>query len=167
MQKLINELNFGKNNNTISAILAMLIISLVVLGCSSPEKPAAAPTESESQTLVKNTMSDFADAVDKNDFKAFKANTAKEFQTQYSDEQMKTTFKSFTDQKEAIVPILRSAAKTNPKFSTAPTIREEQGYSILVTNGSFEADPQSLKFTNEYVYQDKAWKLLKIDIKFE
>jgi len=164
MKISINKINIGKNNKT-SAVVAMLVIFLVALGCNSPEKPAAAPTESESQTLVKNTMADFADAVDKGDFKAFKANTSKEFQAQYTDEQMKTSFKSFTDQKEVIVPILRDASKMNAKFSTTPAIREEQGYSILVANGTFDTDPQPLKVVNEYVYQDGKWKLLKIDVK--
>ncbi len=160
----MHKFSFGKNNKT-SAVLAMLVIFLVALGCSSPEKPAAAPTDAESQTLVKNTAAEFADAVEKGDFAAFKANASKEFQTQFSDEQMKTTFKSFTDQKKVIVPILRDASKMNAKFTTPPAVREEQGYSILVANGTFDTDPQPLKFTNEYVYQDGKWKLLKIDIK--
>ena len=164
MRKLIDQFNFGKNNK-ISAILAMLIVSLIVLACSGgAEKPAAPPTDAESQTLVKNSISEFADAVDKEDFGAFKANTSKEFQSQFSDEQLKTTFKSFTDQKADVVPILREAAKMTPKFTTPPAVREEKGYSILVANGSFDTEPASTKFTNEYVYQDGKWKLLKINV---
>ena len=110
-------------------------------------------------------MSDFADAVDKGDFAAFKANTSKEFQSQYTDEQMKTTFKTLTDQKETTVPILREASKMNAKFTTTPpAVREEQGYSILVADGSFDTE-SPLKFSNEYVYQDGKWKLLKIGFK--
>lgn len=163
MRKLINQLNFG-NNNKMSAVLAMLILSLIVLACNSAEKPAAPPTDAESQALVKNTTSEFADAIDKEDFKAFKANTSKEFQAQFSDDQLKTTFKSFTDQKADVVPILREAAKMTPKFTTPPAVREEKGYSILVANGSFDTDPVATKFTNEYVYQDGKWKLLKINV---
>jgi hypothetical protein len=163
MRKLINQFNFGKNNK-ISAVLAMLIISLIVLACNNAEKPAAPPTDAESQALVKNSISEFADAVDKDDFKAFKANTSKEFQSQFSDEQLKTTFKSFTDQKADVVPILRDAAKMTPKFTTPPAVRDEKGYSILVANGSFDTEPATTKFTNEYVYQDGKWKLLKINV---
>lgn len=158
----MKKLNFGKN--TMSALFAMLAIILIGLGCSA-EKPAAPPTETEAQTLIKNTMSEFADAVDKNDFTSFKANTAKEFQAQYTEEQMKTTFKTLTDQKETAVPLLREASKMNPKFTTTPpAVREEKGYSILVADGSFDTE-SPLKFSNEYVYQDGKWKLLKISFK--
>lgn len=161
MKKLINQLSY--RNNKTSAVAAMLMLLLIALGCGA-EKPSAPPTESESQSLVKTTMTDFAAAVEKEDFKAFKETTAKEFQSQYTDEQMKSTFKSFTDQKDIIVPILRDASKMNAKFTTPPAVREEKGYSILVANGSFETDPAALKFKNEYVYQDGKWKLLKIDV---
>ena len=157
----MNKLNFGKNKT--SAILAMLALFLVTLGCGA-EKPAAPPTEAEAQTLIKNTLSEFADAVDKGDFVAFKANASKEFQSQYTDDQMKTTFKCFTDQKAAVMPILRDAAKENVEFSPAPAVREEKGYSILVAGGKIESEPQSLKIDNEYVYQDGRWKLLKFSV---
>lgn len=154
---------FGKHNKY-SALLAVLVVFLVVSGCGG-EKPSAPPTEAEAQTLVKNTMSDFATAIDSGNFSTFKSNASKEFQSQYSDDQVKTTFKTFTDQKEDIVPILRAASGMNPKFSPAQTVREEKGYSILVTNGEFDTTPVPVKFQNEYVYQDGKWKLLKIDIK--
>ena len=157
----MKKLNFGKNIP--SAIIAMLALILIGLGCSA-EKPAAPPTEAEAQTLVKNTMSEFADAVDKGDFAAFKANTSKEFQSQYTDEQMKTTFKVFTDQKAAVVPILRDAAKKNVAFSPAPAVREENGYSVLVAGGTIDSDPQGVKVSNEYVYHDGKWKLLKVGV---
>ncbi len=157
----MNKLNFRKNKT--SAMIAMLALLLVALGCSA-EKPSAPPTEAEAQTLVKNTLSEFADAVDKGDFAAFKANTAKEFQSQYTDEQMKTSFKIFTDQKEAVVPILRDAAKKNITFSPAQSVKDENGYSVLVAGGTIDSEPQGVKVSNEYVYQDGKWKLLKVGV---
>jgi hypothetical protein len=167
MRKLTDQFNFGKNNK-ISAVLAMLIVSLIVLACSGgAEKPAAPPSESEAQALVKKTLSDFADMIDKGDFNAFKANTSKEFQSQFSDEKMKTSFQSFIDQKEIVVPILRDAAKKNAVFSPAPAVREEQGYSVLNTTGTIDSEPQPLKVNNDYVYQDGKWKLLKVGVNLE
>ena len=157
----MKKLNLSKNNK-VSAIAAMLILFLIALGCSA-EKPSAPPTEAEAQALVKTTTADFASAVEKEDFKAFKETASKEFQAQFTDEQIKTTFKSFTDKKDLIVPILRKAAAMDAKFTTPPAIREEKGYSILVTNGSFDSKPAT-NFTNEYVYQDGKWKLLKINV---
>lgn len=150
-------------NNQISALAVLLALVIFALGCGA-EKPSAPPTEAEAQTLVKNTTADFANAIEKEDFKTFRENSSKEFQSQFSDDQVKTTFKSFIDQKTLIAPILQDAAKMTPKFTTPPTVKEEKGYSILVTDGTFETDPAT-KFTNEYVFQDGKWKLLKINVK--
>lgn len=165
MKKLFNAMTFGTNNKA-SAIFALLALFMVVLGCSA-EKPAAPPTETEAQTLVKATMSEFAEAIDKNDFTAFKANTSKEFQAQYTEEQMKATFKPFVDQKTLIVPILRDAAQKNAQFSPAISVREEKGFSILVANGTLNSDPQPVKIKNQYVYQDGKWKLLTVEVNLE
>lgn len=165
MKKLIAEFMFGKNKK-VSAIVLMLAFGLIAIGCGG-EKPSAPPTEAESQTLVKGTLSDFADAVDKNDFAAFKANASKELQTQYTDDQMKTNFKAFTDNKAVVVPILRDAAKKDVKFSPAPAVGDQNGYSVLTTNGTIDADNQTVKINNEYVYQGGKWKLLKVGMFLE
>jgi hypothetical protein len=162
MKKSIYEFMFGKNNKY-TAVFALLVVFLVVAGCGG-EKPSGPPTEAEAQTLLKNTMSEFASAIESGNFDSFRGNTSKEFQNQFSDAQVKTTFKSFTDRKEDIAPILKEAAGMNPKFSPAPSIREEKGYHILVTNGQFDTTPVAVKFQNEYVYQDGKWKLLKIQV---
>jgi len=161
MKNTIYRNTFGKYNKY-SALAAMLIVIFVVLGCGGGEKPAAPPTEAEAQTIVKATMADFARAIETGDFKSFRESSSKEFQSQFSDEQMKTTFKTFTDKKDVVAPILREASTMNPKFSPAHSVREEKGYHILVTNGTFDTDTVPTKFQNEYVYQDGKWKLLKI-----
>jgi hypothetical protein len=161
MKKSISEFIYGRNNKA-SMLLAMLIVSLIVLGCSG-SKPEM-PPETESQTLVKNSMSDFADAIEKEDFTAFREKVSKELNSQFSNDQMKTTFKSFIDKKDDVVPILREASKMNATFSPAPTIREEKGYYILVTGGTFATTPVATRFTNEYIWQDGKWKLLKIQV---
>lgn len=155
---------YGKN--TMTAILAVMTLLVIGIACGG-EKPSAPPTEAEAQALVKNTMSDFAAAVDKNDFAAFKANTSKEFQSQYTDDQLKSQFKVFTDQREAVMPILRDAATKNVVFSPAQSVKDENGYSVLVANGTIDSDPQAVKVTNEYVYQDSKWKLLKIGVQLQ
>ncbi len=152
--------------NRTSAVLATLTLLLVMLGCSG-EKPAAPPTEAESQALVKSTLSDFASAVDKGDFAAFKANASEEFQTQFTDDQLKTSFKTFIDNKAEIVPILRDAATKNAKFASVPTPREEKGYNLLMTDGTVASEPQPVEVKNDYVYQNGKWKLLKIGVELK
>jgi len=162
MKNTIYRNTFGKYN-MYSALAAMLIVIFVVLGCGGGEKPSAPPTESEAAAIVKATMADFARAIETGDFKAFKEGASKEFQA-LSDEQIKTNFKTFTDKKDVVAPILKQAATMEPKFSPAQSVREEKGYHILVANGTFDTDEVPTKFTNEYVYQDGKWKLLKIQV---
>ncbi len=157
-------MKFGVNKT--SAFIAVLTLLLMMLGCSA-EKPAAPPTEVESQALVKSTLSDFANAIDKGDFKTFKVNASEEFQTQFSDDQLKTSFKSFIDNKAEIVPILRDAATKNAKFASVPVPHEEKGYSLLTTDGTVDSEPQPVEVKNDYVYQNGKWKLLKIGVELK
>ena len=152
------------NSNKMSAILAMLIVSLIVLGCGGkPEMPA----DSVTQGLLKSSITDLADAVDKGDFKAFRDKASGDFQASFTEAQLKTTFQKYIDQKDVIVPLLRKAAAKEGKFSPSPSMREEKGNYILVANGTFdlpEEEVKELKFENEWVWRDGAWKLLKIKI---
>ncbi len=150
------------NGRTISAGAALFLVLTAVLACGFGNTKPEMPGDSTVQSLVKDTMSDFADAVDKGDFKTFQGKTSKEFQTQFTEDQLTTTFQSFTDQKALIVPILHDAAKQTAQFSTAPAIGDENGNYVLNTEGTFPSKPQTVKFTNSYVYQDGNWKLLKV-----
>lgn len=146
--------------NRVSAVFALLIVIFVIMGCS--ETKPDMPNDAAAQTLVKGTISDFADAVDKGDFAAFRDKASKDFQSQFTTDALKSTFQIFTDKKELAVPILRSAAGMTPKFTTPPSIREENGNYILVTDATFDTTPAATKATNEYVWRDKEWKLLKV-----
>ncbi|CAN5315921.1 hypothetical protein BH10ACI1_BH10ACI1_16700 [soil metagenome] len=163
MKKIINQI-FFENNNRMSAVFALLIVSLIILGCGGkPEMPA----DSVTQSLVKTSINDLADAVDKEDFKAFREKASADFQSSFTEAQLKTTFQSYIDQKATIVPLLRKAAGKELKFSSAPSIREEKGSYILVANGNIDLpdeDVKELKFENEWVWRNGAWKLLKIKI---
>lgn len=149
------------NSNKTSAVIALLIVGLIVLGCGGkPEMPA----ESASQALVKTSITDLADAIDKNDFKAFREKASADFQASLSEEKVKDAFKELVKNKEANVPVMRDAAGKNPTFSPAPTIREEKGNYILVTKGETAATDGKVKFENEYVWRGGEWKLLKISV---
>jgi hypothetical protein len=158
--KKLNYLSKFRNNNKLSAFIALVIMLVVVLGCGGG-KPEM-PKDDAVQSLVKATLSDFADAVDKGDFSGFRAKSSQDFQSQFSDEQMKTAFKAFIDAKAQTVPVLRSAAGMNANFSAAPSIREEKGNYILVTAGTMNTTPAKTRFNFEYVWRDGAWKLLVV-----
>lgn len=158
---LRNKLNF-KVSNKLSAVLVLMIVVLVALACSG-SKPEM-PNDAAVQSLVKGTMSDFTDGVDKGDFSALRNNASQDFQSQFAEDKLKTTFKDFSDKKALIVPILRTTSGMTPKFSAPPSIREENGNYVLVANGTFDTTPAGTRFANEYVWRDNAWKLLKVGV---
>src|ERR1700712_3385331 len=117
MKMLKNKLIPSKGN-IVSAILAMVVISLLVLACgnSKPEMPNDATV----QSLVKATLSDFTDAVNKGDFASFRDKSSKDFQDTFTADKLKTSFQDFIDKKDVVVPILQSTSGMTPKFSPAP-----------------------------------------------
>ena len=114
--------------------------------------------------MVKTSLSDLTDAIDKNDFKAFREKASADFQASLTEEKVKDAFKDLVKNKEENVPVMRDAAGKTPTFSPAPTIREESGNYILVTKGETAATGGKVKFENEYVWRSGEWKLLKISV---
>ncbi len=159
MKKFIN-----LSSNKTSAILALLIVGLIVLGCGG--KPEM-PPESTTQGLIKTGLTDLAEGVEKGEFKTLRDKASADFQSSFTEAQLKSTFQKYIDQKDVIVPLLKKAAGKDVKFSPAPSMREEKGSYILVANGSIEVNEESvkeLKVEFEWVWRDGAWKLLKIKV---
>lgn len=124
-----------------------------------------APPVEEVENLVKDSLADFAGAVDAEDFNNFRANTSRDFQATYSADLLKTTFSVFIDKKEAALPSLNDIANQSPSFTDGPRIRTERGAKILVATGSFPSKPYAVQFENEYQLEKGSWKLFKIKVK--
>jgi len=163
----MNILKIKKSVVQASALFVLLVITLLAAGCEGkPEKP----TEAASQALVKSTISDLADALNTGNFKVIRAKASEDFQMSVSEEKLIETFKTYAESKDTTVPILRQAGGKDAKFSPAPDVREEKGSYVLVTNGSFpvaESVFEEVKFDNEYVWRNGAWKLLKISVEIK
>jgi len=156
------KISFGQ----MSVLFAFLFLALITGGCAG--KPDM-PTEAASQALVKSTISDLADAINTGNFKVIRAKASEDFQMTVSEEKLVSTFKTYTDGKETSLPLLKQALTKDAKFSPAPAIREEKGSYVLVTNGTYPLTEEvydEVKFDNEYVWRDGAWKLLKIAVEF-
>lgn len=159
--------SFINKNSNLTALAAIFILTFIGLACNGSfevGKPAM-PTDAEVQALIKQTTSDFADAVQKEDFSNFLKTTSKDFQSQYSDQQLKDAFAVFIDKKDEVVPLLKKAASTNANFSPQPSMREENSISVLDTSGSFPTDPAPVDFDISYERENGQWKLLKIKYK--
>lgn len=188
MKKLFNELLFGKNSK-VSGFIALAVVLSIALGCNcgksfdlsnlAKETNSASntgdsktdtssdgtiPSNSVVEGLVKDTTSQFGDAVQSGDFSDLYNNASSDFQSTYTVDQMKTAFKSYTDKKSVVVPILNKVSSTDAEFSSPPGLRSEHGLSILMAKGKFNTKPFNVRFDYEYVMRGGEWKLLKLVI---
>lgn len=160
--------NLGKNENSNSS------------RTSSNDSPFSDDNDSDSDTtstdsdmpdgrllnaLVKSTTASFANAISTEDFSTLYADASNDFRSQYTEQEMKEAFKAFIQNKRAILPILAKSIAMDPEYSPKPSIRTENGLSILVTNGKYDTKPVPLQFEYEYVKRGGEWKLLKLVVK--
>jgi hypothetical protein len=189
MKKLIHELVFGKNA-LVSGLIALSVVASVALGCNCNKKFGSGETNSVSynssvdsnsasntsfsndslpsnsvvEGLVKDTTDKFKDAVQSGNFSTIYNDASTDFQSTYTLSEMTTAFKSYTDKKSLVVPILNKVPGTNADFSRPPSIRTEKGLSILVASGKFATKPYNVRYDYEYVMRGGQWKLLKLVI---
>jgi hypothetical protein len=193
MKGLVYNLLFGKDAR-ISGLIALSIVGLIALGCScgkdfnfsntssntntatnsrntstvsSDDDDASSedvPTDSLVEGLVKETTAEFAEAVDSGDFKQIHSNASSDFQNSYTVEEMAKAFKSYSDKKSVVLPVLAKVGASDAEFTKPPSIRTEKGLKILVANGKFATKPYNVRFDYEYVMRDGDWKLLKLVI---
>ncbi len=122
------------------------------------------PSDSEVERLVKDTTSEFSEAVESGDFNQIHSNASKDFQDTYTVDEMAEAFKSYSEKKSVVVPILNKVGNSDAEFTKPPSIRTEKGLKILVANGKFPTKPYNVRFDYEYVMRDGDWKLLKLII---
>lgn len=192
MRKFLKNLAFGSDAR-LSGLIALGIVAAIALGCtcgkgfnledlaknsnssstsnSSKDSPFGdddsdgVPSDAVLQSMVRETTEDFTKAIDTNDFSEIYENASTDFQSTYTQEQMKDVFKTFVTQKRVVMPILNKAAGMSPTFSPTPSIRTENGLSILVINGKYATKPVPVNFEYEYVKRGGEWKMLKLIVK--
>jgi hypothetical protein len=125
------------------------------------------PSEEDIEALVRDTLSQFNDAIESEDFSDFHSNTSKDFQATYTAAQMKTTFQGFIDKKSQVNPILNQVSDLTPDYTTEPNVTTEKGYKLLNIDGNYATSPSKTSFELQYELEKKVWKLLKIRVKFQ
>lgn len=121
-------------------------------------------SDAEVASLAQDTIQQFADAVEAEDFTEFRENVSTPFKEQFSPDAFKGAFNAFINVKKNVVPILRSTRKMTPTFSPEPAVSTEAGNRILDVNGRYQTTPLPTNFELQYVDEDGEWKLSKINI---
>ena len=191
MKNLVHEILFGKNS-LVSGGIALAVVLSIALGCNcgktfdlanlakesnssntsktsdddskTSSSSSEIPSNAVVEDLVKETMSDFSEAVDSGDFADIYNKASTDFQDTYTLDEMTKAFKSYTDKKKLVVPILNKVPSLDAEFDHPPGLRSEQKLSILMASGKFSTKPYHVRFDFEYVKRGGEWKLLKLVI---
>src|SRR5947209_6734200 len=146
----------------LTGLFAVSLLAVNLSGCDfnfSVGNTASMPPDGELQSLVKTTTSDFADAVEKEDFTTFYSKVSSDLQKQSSADKFKTAFATFIEKKEAVVPLLKQASETTATFSPAPVLRTENGTPVIDLVGSFPTESAvGFEFTYEHESSGQ-WKV--------
>lgn len=184
MKNLLKKALFG-GNNIVSGCVALAVVMSIALGCncnkefdlanlanssnsasntSTTQTEAAVPSNTVVEGLVKETINKFGEGVQTGDFTELHEYSSSNFQKTYTPEQVAEGFKSYTDKKKFVGPILKKAVALDAEFDRPPTVRKEKGLDILVASGKFKSKPYATRFDFEYVMLGGEWKLLKLVI---
>ena len=185
MKKLLLNLLCGKDNR-INGLIALAIVASIALGCNcgkgidfanlandanrgtanadteDPDRDPDMPDDRLLKALVKETTADFSYAISTEDFSKMYSKASKDFQEQYTADQMKDVFKSAIANKRQLLPMLAKIVSMDPTYSPDPYVRKEQGVPILVVTGKYDLKPKPLGFNYEYVKRGGQYKLLKL-----
>lgn len=124
------------------------------------------PSDAEIEAIVQETIQDFAAGVSGGDFTDMHEKSAKGFKRTYTVESVKTNFIAFVNQKDRVVPLLRSTASMTPYYTGKPGVSNVKGNKTLTANGSYSTSP-STNFELQYWLEDKRWKMIAIRLRIQ
>ncbi|MBK9164912.1 MAG: hypothetical protein IPM21_13600 [Acidobacteria bacterium] len=191
MKNLILNALSGRNTRS-NGLIALAFISLIVLGCNcnrsfdlgnaantssgdtetntsrtTSTSDSNVPSDALIEAMVKETLADFNLAVTTDNWTGIYEKASTDFQSTFTEAQMKNTFKDFVKNRRAVTPIISEALRLDPEYTQAPYIRNEKGLDILVVDGKFPTKRVPTNFEFEYVKRSGDWKMLKLVVKLQ
>ncbi len=118
------------------------------------------PSDAANQEIVKTTLMNFSDAVQRADFSDFHKTVAKSWRKRSLPSDFEKGFKEFIDKKINISQIRSKDAK----FVPPPYIDDKYRQKVLFLKGRYETSPRSVNFDLEYIFEDSEWRLIKIEV---
>ena len=117
------------------------------------------PPDGQLQYLVRDTMLEFNEAIQKADFTDFHASVCKPWQKQTTPEGMKALFQKFIDGKADFGEISDMTATISTKKT-----KKEGGVTFLEVAGEYPTSPNPTTFELNYIPEGSDWKLSKIQV---
>jgi|GEM_PF-4892261 len=115
------------------------------------------PSADEMQVLVRQTLSDFNQALDKRDFSGFYDTVSHTWQSQISVPRFSEAFQPFLDQGVHLAGV----EKAPLKYDRDPVI---DSHGILQVQGICGLQPQAAHFGLRFVYEVPRWRLFAITV---
>jgi hypothetical protein len=134
--------------------LGMLALVLVVSVVQAQNK---VPSQRALEALVKSSLLSLNDANVTGDYSVFHAKLSKPFREQFSPDQLKETFREFSD-KHVDYDIIAAYA---PVYGKPPVVDDE---GKLLIEGYFPTEPKRLYFKLDFIPSDGEWKLIRIKV---
>lgn len=135
----------------------ILSIQKAAAGIVGETESGGLPGSEVTIALVRNTLQDFALAVNRRNFDRFYANISNLWQGQISAEKLAEIFRTFSDQ-QIDLTVLQGM---QPVFDREPEINEQK---ILLLQGHYDTQPSVTRFTLKYIFEPPAWKLMGINV---
>ncbi|MFB9265164.1 hypothetical protein ACFFWD_18730 [Bradyrhizobium erythrophlei] len=137
-----------------SAIAGLFALIAVAL---SPAYAVELPDDDEQDVLVRTTLMTFNDANVTGNYSVLIAKASPQFQAQVTPEKLSTTFEGFRKNNLFIEDIVNAEYASQDKPSV-------DGDGVLTLSGTFKTDELTVKYRLRYAQNDKAWKVLGINV---
>lgn len=126
----------------------------------STTKRGEVPSERDMEDLVKTTLIDFNDAIQKGDFSDFHDTISTTWKKTSTPETFNQGFSEFIEKKVDISGV----KDINATFDPTPTVEKKRGYKVLTAKGKYDTYPLPTRFENEYLEEGGKWKLISIRV---
>ena len=138
-------------------LFAGLAALLILLGASSSAMSADIPSDDEQDVLIRTTLMTFNDANMTGNYSVLLAKASKQFQAQVSAEKLFASFEAFRKNE-----LYFESVATDDYDSYEKAKFDAEG--ALVLAGVFKGDDMQVKYRLRFVQNDKAWKMLGINV---
>jgi hypothetical protein len=115
------------------------------------------PDDKEIRRLVRDSMNDFAQAVQKRDFSEFYQHVSNAWREKLTEPQLERAFKGFMDQEINLTGVVDQT----PIFDTQPVISTE---GKLVIDGHYPTTPYEVLFSFKFTFEKPEWKLFGVEV---
>jgi hypothetical protein len=126
----------------------------------STPSPKKVPPRADLNAMAQETILALNQAVAGKNFTPFYRHISKLWQKQTTAQDLQDSFQSFIDNEVD----MSGVADVDPVFAEKPSIDSD---GMLNINGTFPTKPYNVKFELQYIFENKDWKLVSINVNLE